>query len=269
MRLLSYCHHHSTVCIVGKKLQTSAEDLQFIFQKLVLLLVMPKYYDEDDLYDYDDYDDYDESYDDKNQGPVSYHTSTLAPSQARPNDPPSDYVQFVMESLGKVETNAAGARAVGIISEARVLQMLEAYSYDTDATISYFIKQREESKVSEKAKVAPKIVTAPEKKLDQNDSKTNSKQAVSATGQPSVTLKTQSKCVKTPVVASASPIASLITSSAHLSDEEYQPLKNNDGKPKSVDTPHVTMVVAGHVDAGKSTLVGSNNLQLIRSKWYH
>jgi hypothetical protein len=217
---------------------------------------MPKYYDEDDLYDYDDYEEeYDESYDNKNQGPVSYHTSALAPSQTRPGDPPSDYVQFVMESLGKVETNATGSRAVGIISEARVLQMLEAYGYDTDATISYFIKQREESKVSVKPKAVAKSVAVPEK--NQNDQKTNTKQAASVTGLSSAAPKTEPKLVKTPAVGQASTAASLITSSAYLSDEEYQSLKSNDGKSKSAETPHVTMVVAGHVDAGKSTLVGN------------
>lgn len=219
---------------------------------------MPKYYDEDDLYDYDDYEEeYDESYDNKNHGPVSYHTSALAPSQTRPGDPPSDYVQFVMESLGKVETNAAGSRAVRIISEARVLQMLEAYGYDTDATISYFIKQREESKVSVNAKVVAKSVAVPGKQYNQSDQKTNTKQAASVTG---AALKTEPKLVKIPTVGPASTTASLLTSSAYLSDEEYRPLKSNDGKSKSAETPHVTMVVTGHVDAGKSTLVGNCNI---------
>ena len=62
----------------------------------------------------------------------------------------------------------------------------------------------------------------------------------------------------------ASSATTLITSSAYLSDEEYQSSKNDDGKPKSVDTPHVTMVVAGHVDAGKSTLVGSSDVDEIQ-----
>ena len=101
-------------------------------------------------------------------------------------------------------------------------------------------------------------MAVPEK--HQNDQKTNTKQAASVTGLSSAALKTEPKLVKTPTVGPASTSASLITSSAYLSDEEYQPLKSNDGKSKSAETPHVTMVVAGHVDAGKSTLVGNYNI---------
>jgi hypothetical protein len=91
------------------------------------------------MYDYDDYDDYDEQQDNKGGGRQIYSADDAqgyyAGSSNNARDEGSDYVQFVMESLGKIDVNAAGSRSVGSISEARVLEMLEAYNYDVEQTV--------------------------------------------------------------------------------------------------------------------------------------
>ena len=143
---------------------------------------MPKYYDEDDLYDYDDYDDYEDQHDDRSYRDNSFQTSVLAPSQVVPAEPPSDYVQFVMEALGTVEVNATGCRMVGVLSEARVLQMLEAFSFDIEATVNYFVQQRSGTKESADKKVVqktPSKVSAVQRVEDNLNSKKKSQTAES------------------------------------------------------------------------------------------
>lgn len=228
---------------------------------------MPKYYDEDDMYDYDDYDDFEEPHDNVVYGGSSLHTSTLAPSQAIPAEPPSDYVQFVMEALGSVVTNSSGSRSVGIVSESRVLQMLEAYSFDVETTISYFMKQREASKANNTA-ASPTGKKHCDSKapLKQTTTKSTStsgamknadvqNEAISPKSKPNATG--QDLMVAQGSVAAAT----LLTSSAPLSDDEYESVQSDKKSPGSV-LPHITMVVAGHVDAGKSTLVGNCDYQV-------
>ena len=247
---------------------------------------MSKYYDEDDMYDYDDYDqEYEEQYDQSSYGGNSYDIVAVesAGTSRGSTEPPSDYVQFVMEALGTVEMTAAGRR-VGVISEARVLQMLEAFSYDSDATISHFLTQREASKVTTiktvkaKAVVAPisTVTAGPAKKLTQGELKKKAKEEksvtakispvssldVSAMGFAVESLKESSFTVKAATVTAASAptaaagaAANLITSSAALSDDEYESSSSAKEK-EEITASHITMVVAGHVDAGKSTLVG-------------
>lgn len=234
---------------------------------------MPKYYDEDDMYDYDDYDDFEEPTDNVAYGGSSLHTSTLAPSQALPAEPPSDYVQFVMEALGSVESNSSGARSVGIISESRVLQMLEAYSFDVETTISYFMKQREASKSasSNAASTTGKKQTGSKAPLKQTFPTSTS---ITGTAKISAPIQGEAVLPKSnsnaagqdpPVAQGTAPSATLITSSAPLSDDEYEAAKS-DKKPVGPSIPHITMVVAGHVDAGKSTLVG-NRCSVIKYDW--
>ena len=254
---------------MGKALHSSKE--LTVTGPLTIVDIMPKYYDEDDMYDYDDYDDFEEPRDNVAYGGSSLQTSTLAPSQAPPAEPPSDYVQFVMEALGSVETNSSGTRSVGIISESRVLQMLEAYSFDVETTISYFMKQREASKSTSSN-------TAPATGKKQTDSKAPLKQTVpkpaSTSGATKGTPRIQDDAVSPKNKQSATgqdltaaqgsvPIAAttLITSSAPLSDDEYETTQS-DKKAAGSGMPHITMVVAGHVDAGKSTLVGNRHYQL-------
>lgn len=236
---------------------------------------MPKYYDEDDMYDYDDYDDYEEPHDNGVYGASSLHTSTLASSQAPPAEPPSDYVQFVMDALGSVETNTAGSRSVGIVSEARVLQMLEAYAFDVEATISYFMKQREASKATSSTNVLQNSTAVSPTGKKHTDSKAPLKQTVKKTTSTTGVLKSSVHIQDDAIVPMSKPnaagqdlvvapgsaaaaAATLITSSAPLSDDEYESVQS-DEKSSGSSLPHITMVVAGHVDAGKSTLVGNCN----------
>jgi hypothetical protein len=230
---------------------------------------MPKYYDEDDMYDYDDYDDFEEQHDNVAYGGSSLQTSTLAPSQAPPAEPPSDYVQFVMEALGSVETNSSGSRSVGIISESRVLQMLEAYSFDVETTISYFMKQRESSKstCSNTAEATGKKRTDSKAPL-----KPSTLKSTSISGATKSVVIIQDDVVSTkskpnangpdlPIAQGSVAAGTLITSSAPLSDDENDSVQS-DKKSAGPSIPHITMVVAGHVDAGKSTLVGNRYHQL-------
>jgi hypothetical protein len=230
---------------------------------------MPKYYDEDDMYDYDDYDDFEEPHDDVAYGGSSLQTSILAPSQAPPAEPPSDYVQFVMEALGSVVTNSSGSRSVGIISESRVLQMLEAYSFDAETTISYFMKQRESSKTtsSNTAAAIGKKQTDSKAPLKQTTQKSMSvtgatkSAAVIQDGAVSPKSKPNANVPDLPVAQGSVAAGTLITSSAPLSDDEFESAQY-DKKSAGPSIPHITMVVAGHVDAGKSTLVGNHRYQL-------
>jgi hypothetical protein len=230
---------------------------------------MPKYYDEDDMYDYDDYDDFEEPHDNVAYGGSSLQTSTLAPSQAPPAEPPSDYVQFVMEALGSVETNSSGSRSVGIISESRVLQMLEAYSFDVETTISYFMKQRESSKStsSSTAEATGKKRTDSKAPLKQSTLKSTS---ISGATKSVVIIQDDVVSAKSkpnangpdlPISQGSVAAGTLITSSAPLSDDENESVQS-DKKSAGPSIPHITMVVAGHVDAGKSTLVGNHYHQL-------
>ena len=256
---------------------------------------MSKYYDDDDMYDYDDdYDNrYDESHDQGNYENYSNESTAVIKTTTYhdPANPPSDYVQFVMELLGTVVVTAAGTRVVGITSEARVLQMLEAFSFDLDATISYFMKQRETSKVVVQKKVVSNpssksaVIKAAEKKISLKPKETKivptkkmtlASEDLNAMGFEADTAminekrSSQLKAI-TPIstIANTTTNATLITSSALLSDDEYDSYNPKMGK-KADDTqrkgssnlqsetvPHITMVVAGHVDAGKSTLVGT------------
>jgi hypothetical protein len=126
-------------------------------------------YEEDDMYDYDDYED--EYYKEEHYNESTYETVSKDVETSRPaiTEPPSDYVQFVMESLGPVEINASGTRFTGVISEARVLQMLEAYSFDIETTIDYFLKQRElvNTKPIVKPSIKPKELVSTNKKSNQ------------------------------------------------------------------------------------------------------
>ena len=240
---------------------------------------MPKYYDEDDLYDYDDYDDYEDQHDDRSYRDNSFQTSVLAPSQVIPVEPPSDYVQFVMDALGTVEVNAAGSRMVGVLSEARVLQMLEAFSFDIEATVNYFVQQRTGTKETADKKVTQKtpsrVSAAPCVEENLNSKKKSQTTALKTSAAVGVQKKTVSDAEdllvglsikdkssalsqnsKTVSSSSTTPGVNLITSSAPLSDDEYDSTRSSK-KPAAQVMPHITMVVAGHVDAGKSTLVGS------------
>lgn len=240
---------------------------------------MPKYYDEDDLYDYDDYDDYEDQHDDRSYRDNSFQTSVLAPSQVIPVEPPSDYVQFVMEALGTVEVNAAGSRMVGVLSEARVLQMLEAFSFDIEATVNYFVQQRTGTKETADKKVTQKtpsrVSAAPGVEENLNSKKKSQTTALKTSTAVGVQKKTVSDAEdllaglsikdkssalsqnsKTVSSSLTTPGVNLITSSAPLSDDEYDSTRSSKN-PAAQVMPHITMVVAGHVDAGKSTLVGS------------
>ena len=256
---------------------------------------MSKYYDDDDMYDYDDdYDSrYDESHDQGDYANYSNESTAVIKTTTYhdPANPPSDYVQFVMETLGTVVMTAAGTRVVGITSEARVLQMLEAFSFDLDATISYFIKQRETPKVALPKKVESKptpkstVIKAAEKKilLKPKESKiiptkkmtvvSEDLNAMGFDADNAATKERSSSQLKAAATisttANTTTNATLITSSALLSDDEYDSYipkigKKVDGtqnKGRSISesetVPHITMVVAGHVDAGKSTLIGT------------
>jgi hypothetical protein len=265
-------------------------------------------YDDDDLYDYeDDYDDYDDGYDDPSQAGRQIYSASDAYDAAGvggsyDNDDNIDYVQFVMESLGTVQISSSGTRVVGSISEARVLQMLEAYDYDMEKTVDYFLKQRATVNVNV-TKVAPQKQNVPinlgaqskvsiggsvgKGKNIPSEMAGNEKNKVKPTAQDNVRVDGQNiqdlsamgfgdeadkfrsitKNATTSIFAFGAsataaadpsrpdgPANSLLTSAAPLSDDE---LDDEAISETGVPVPHISLVVAGHVDAGKSTLVGN------------
>lgn len=265
-------------------------------------------YDDDDLYDYDDYDDEEEYYEDDRAygGQTDHATGSSASASAAgagsiAREPPKAYVQFVMESLGEVDVTPSGGLVTGNISEARVLQMLEAYDCDVERTIDYFLTQREKANVTSAAPpkpppAAPVKSTTTGSKASGNagqQSKANkpltttAKDATKSKGQSQQQSKQSHVAVSTqdlnmmgfsssvsasgdtladegPTNASTGisdstssvPTSTLIVASAPLSDDEYETSGKSDSGGGRL-LPHLTLVVAGHVDAGKSTLVGN------------
>jgi len=191
-----------------------------------------KAYDDDDLYD--DYgDEEDDYYEDE-----EWFGQEEAASQARNDVDPAVCLSFVMESLGKTH-----------VSELRVSQMLTMYDYDVEKTISFFLNEQSAKPA------APKPQPAKGSSLGSKSSA-----AVAATKKAAGTK--ESSPVVEPTIDAPAPSSSLLTDSAPLSDDEFEDRDESSaqgqGQDQGAQQPiRLTMVVAGHVDAGKSTLVGN------------
>ena len=233
-----------------------------------------KAYDDDDLYD-----DYDDDYYEEDDYPQQEYAPETEAAPSAPKMEASALVGFVIESLGQSH-----------LSEARVLQMLNMYDCDVEKTIAFFAKEKLSSSSTAKGAVTAKAASG-QKAVNLSSSK-----AASATKAPPPLAAEKvggaasnkgagggADAVSTPSASSSASV--LLTARAPLSDEEESGAEEIDddaaddaagededdlgGRPKGTHTAaltpnptpsprlsQLTMVVAGHVDAGKSTLVG-------------
>ena len=185
-----------------------------------------------------------------------------------PKGSAKEYVLFVMESLGTVEMTASGGRVVGGISEARVLQMLEAYDCDVERTIDYFLTQRQKAVAPAPVPPKPLVTGGTGSKAGagagtglgkgHQPGKSKPPPAAAGAGVPSVSSLDVSAMGLTgsaePAGGDSAAASKLLVASAPLSDDDEADLRTAACAPT---LPHLTLVVAGHVDAGKSTLVGN------------
>lgn len=219
-----------------------------------------KAYDDDDMYDYDD-DYYEEDYYYEESTAYEQNSDNAPSSSSAPKLDPAACVNFVLESLGQTH-----------LSEARVLQMLEMYDCDIEKTIAFFSKEQQAQKtnavsakvpVSISSKPTPKPAAAkiaPSKTPQRNPSSskpTSSSQANQDIARLGLTsVDGQGVADTKPPSTKVPSTSTLLTDNASLSDDEYE----SDSKLASSSGEvlgRLTMVVAGHVDAGKSTLVGN------------
>jgi elongation factor 1 alpha-like protein len=176
----------------------------------------------------------------------------------------AEYVEYV---LGALDPKLVQDHA---ISRVKVVQKLEACNYDADKVIKHFkslgIKPKNPPTKNISAKPQPKTDTT---KVNQSAEQKNTKQAAKGTKtederQAFIKLLNKPPESQPEAVPSAYPgphvlqkltenLKGLSTNEC-ISDDELEPILS-DNKKNSI--PNLTMVVAGHVDAGKSTLVGN------------
>lgn len=241
-------------------------------------------YDEDDLYDdyYDD--DYYEEEAYPPQGQSSGGDASSSALAAPPQDVDADLcATFVIESLGQAH-----------LSQVRVKQMLAMYGYDIEKTIAYFANEKATptpaaATAAPKAKAVPVSLKAPSAKASKGISLSSGTKPAAAKAAAAVAAAADSASTSTSQLAQdldgmglgelgdlgslgggdpaqgereavggvfkhAVAASALLADSAPLSDDEYQ----ESTEAKAAPPPsHLTVVVAGHVDAGKSTLVGN------------
>ena len=184
-------------------------------------------------YDYDD-DDYDDDYCEEEYG-----------------EEPEDYVRYVSKRLDQKIVKA------NKIDDRKILRKLEHLHYDADETVKYFnsMTLKVSSSTAAKTKTATEAIqrrnqqgkagtttivpTKEDSKVELLHSTTDSKDVNISSVPSSVFEKLQ---VKTNELAE------------NLSDDDYDTVVDSSDKNEK---PHLTLVVAGHVDAGKSTLVGN------------
>lgn len=232
-------------------------------------------YDEDDLYD-DYYDD--DYYEEEAYAPQGQSSGATATSSASASagGPPEDVdadlcASFVIESLGQAH-----------LSEARVKQMLAMYGYDIEKTIAYFANEKAAPTpvaAPPKAKVVPVSLKAPSAKASKGISLSSGTKPATGKAAPASASAASASTSQLAqdldgmglgelsgpdsseremeaaggVFKQAVAASVLLTDSAPLSDDEYEASAEAQGPPTSL----LTVVVAGHVDAGKSTLVGN------------
>ena len=214
--------------------------------------------------DYDEYDDYEDDYDydydeyDEDDATQYYEgASTVAPDTV---DHSIDYVQFVMESLGELSINAQGKRQIKEIglTEARVEQILKGYENNVEKTISYFTK----SAISTTTVVKP--VVAANSAASSNKAGGSSAAPASNKGNKASVTKSMTGGNNNDKTKVSTVFSGKITDSSeavHSHNSRPYSMSDDDIEtPVSVpstDREHISMIVAGHVDAGKSTLVGN------------
>lgn len=225
--------------------------------------------------DYDDYDDdYDDGYDDYQEERYSeaamrtsqYYdapgTGTRA-AEGGSSEPPLDFVQFVLSALGDVRRSP---------SQSEVLGKLEEHHYDVERTIDFFLSQRSQAAGTSKSSAGAisatssknlKPAAAPVKTVKQP------KKPPSATSktQGGVSLASKS-AVSKPDEKAASQLTSdlqlmgftdKLSADASVEMEAADSISDDDidlNFNLSTLTPHLSLIVVGHVDSGKSTLIG-------------
>ena len=225
-----------------------------------------KAYDDDDLYDDYEEDDYYEE--DEYYGAYAETSSEVAPTAAKAEKlDPATCVSFVLESLGQTAVH---------LSEARVLQMLNMYDCDVEKTIAFFAKEQVKvpatvtSKAAAPGQKAVSLSSKPKSQAATVSVAANSSVKSAASNLPSasaaikatINSSTPQHTTSTQAVDSGAQSLTLLTARAlsELSDDECAGSGADDdcasGTTGFSSKGHLTMVVAGHVDAGKSTLVG-------------
>lgn len=210
-------------------------------------------YDYDD-YDYDDYDSKDYRDDEENQLNCNDEVPGSTTEYEQAIDPEVAF-QFVIESIND-------ANSVVKVSETRVRQILESYDYNVLKTIEYFQLQKSSGDKKKSNKISNKS------SLSSNNSNNSS---VLSKVSPHVNNNGSTKQL---LAANIPSKASMQTDLAAIGLDNFQykeissddDLEDNSNEALGVDQKAtLTVVVAGHVDAGKSTLVG--NLLKITSKY--
>lgn len=147
--------------------------------------------------------------------------------------------------------NVSGVSAK--VSKDRVKQILELYEYDPDRTLDYFVKQKS-TNVSTTARPTAAVAGKTEKSTTIHSS-------VKASN---VVLNTKSESVQKEKEVSQSAAANVARNDLdafgfssdlkeYASDDDLLP----EGKSLTTSRVALTVIIAGHVDAGKSTLIGN------------
>ncbi len=213
-----------------------------------------KAYTDDDFDDYyDDYDDdyYEEEYDDYQQTTAQAPSTSLFDglfeqeqevSSGSALEGGNEDAQKILDVLGAETT----------VTYEDVVMMLEAQNNSVERTIEYFLTSctvTEPEKKNKKEVAASKPVKGSFKQVSLSG---NKKTPVKDKGD---TKEDTKEDIKEDVKEDAKNVKSILTTeNAPLSDDD---IDTDEASDKKVGKEHITMVVAGHVDAGKSTLVGN------------
>ena len=226
-----------------------------------------------DDYDYDDYDHDDYYEEDHGYSEAARRTSHHYASSADARDqgmvlisePPLDFIEFVLSALGDSKVSP---------TRAEVLAKLEESHYDTERTIDFFLSQRSDIEPKSKKVEGAKVKAVGASKLKGKPNAPPSNKNSKAASQPSKPQGGISVLKKPAQSKSVDEIESQLTSdlqlmgfteqaevaSTHISVEDVADSISDDDVDLNFNmdslSPHLSLIVAGHVDSGKSTLIG-------------
>lgn len=182
-----------------------------------------------------DYDDYDDDYGD---GYADEHYEEGVDGEG---EQPVDYVEYIRSKLAK------GVR----IADDAIIAQLEVYDYDVKEVLKAIEKQTAK-KAPVGGKAAPKGQQAAKAAATKPAGTAKPAAKVTAPGKPETVF---TKAVAAGPKEEAKPAEVASVEELGLSDTDSAPSFGIELEPDH-SKPHITMVVVGHVDAGKSTLVG-------------
>jgi ABC-type multidrug transport system fused ATPase/permease subunit len=201
-------------------------------------------YDRDDLYD-DEYDEYDEEgyYDEEDNGQDGDREEVveIASDTEHNKSNAVSNTQFILESLNGIKGSKYS------VSEATVTKMLKLYDYDPDRTLDYFLKQK--SGEGAKSVATAKTDTRAAKADKQAPPAPKPKAATKPKKEDAMATTTKSDTLHDDLDAMGFKLDIKELSS----DEDLSLAVTSDPSLQR----RLTVVFAGHVDAGKSTLVGT------------